>query len=544
MPPDASVDDQAAANVVVIRTARRTARSGALWGVVFGGYVALSASGYASLYPTPAARAKLADSFEANAGLAALVGTARHLETVAGFTAWRSLGVLSVAGAVWGLFGATRVLRGEEDAGRWELYLTGQTTRGRAAVQALVGLLAGLGALWAVTAVIVSVEGSMSTVRFSTTGSLFLAVSLVAGAAMFMSVGALAAEVATSRRSANGIGAAVLGASFLIRMVADSSSNVGWLRWASPLGWCEELRPLGGSRPLALVPVVMLIVTASVAAVAVARRRDVGAGLFGGNDAPAPSTALLSGPATLAVRLVRPVAIGWFAGLAVLGFVIGLVAQSAAAAISGSASVTSAVERLGGHRGGAAAYLGIALLSAAALVAFVAAGQIGATWGEESAGRTDNLFVQPLSRRGWLAGRLAVAAGLVTAGSVITGIATWVGAASQDSGVGLGQLLAAGVNTAPAALFVLGAGALAYGLRPRIAPTFTFALVAWSLLVEFAASVVHANHWLIDTSVLAHMTPAPAADPNWSAGAALVCLGLLAAGAGVALFDRRDLAGA
>jgi ABC-2 type transport system permease protein len=539
-----SFEGRAAVTVVVARTGRRAARSGALWGIVFGGYVAASASGYASLYPTPAARTKLAASFGANAGLAALVGTARRLDTVAGFTAWRSLGVLSVVGAVWGLFSATRLLRGEEDAGRWELYLVGQTTRGRAATQALVGLLAGLGALWVVTALIVVVEGSMSTVRFSVSGSLFLAVSLVAGAAMFMSVGALIAELAANRRSANGIGAAVLGASFLIRMVADSSSGLAWLRWGSPLGWCEELRPLTGSRPLALVPVVIVVVAASGAAVAIAGRRDVGAGLLGGNDAPESSTALLSGPSTLAIRLLRPVAIGWFAGLAVLGVVIGLVAQSAAAAISGSASVAAAVDRLGGHRSGAAAYLGIALLSAAALVAFAAAAQIATTWGEESAGRVDNLFVQPMSRRRWLAGRLAGAAGMVTAASVITGVATWVGAATQNSGVGLGQLVAAGLNIAPPALFVLGAGALVYGLRPRMAPAFTFGLVAWSLLVELGAAVIKANQWLLDTSVLTHMTPAPAADPNWSAAATLVALGLLAAGAGVALFERRDLAAA
>ncbi|MDQ6617039.1 MAG: hypothetical protein M3083_20415 [Actinomycetota bacterium] len=237
-------------------------------------------------------------------------------------------------------------------------------------------------------------------------------------------------------------------------------------------------------------------------------------------------------------------AAGWFAGLAALGVVIGLVERSASAAISGSGSVTAAVGRLGGHRGGAAAYLGIALLSAAALVAFIAAGQIAATRAEESSGRLDNLVVQPIGRGRWLAGRLAGSAAVVTGGCVITGIATWVGAASQDSGVGLGQLLGAGLNMAPPALFVLGAGSLAYGLAQRAAPAFTYALVAWSLLVEFAASVITSDRWLLDTSVLRHITPAPAADPNWPAAAALVALGVVAAGAGVALFVRRDLAGA
>ena len=55
-----------------------------------------------------------------------------------------------ILGAIWGLLIATRSLRGEEDAGRWELFLSGRTTRGRAAVQAAIGL--GVGFVAAVAA--------------------------------------------------------------------------------------------------------------------------------------------------------------------------------------------------------------------------------------------------------------------------------------------------------------------------------------------------------------------------------------------------------
>ena len=47
--------------------------------------------------------------------------------------AWRTFGLLT----------ATRLMRREEDSGRWELLLAGQTTRRRAAVQAVAGLAAG-----------------------------------------------------------------------------------------------------------------------------------------------------------------------------------------------------------------------------------------------------------------------------------------------------------------------------------------------------------------------------------------------------------------
>jgi ABC-2 type transport system permease protein len=70
----------------------------------------------------------------------------------------------------------------------------------------------------------------------------------------------------------------------------------------------------------------------------------------------------------------------------------------------------------------------------------------------------------------------------------------------------------------------------------------TYGLLAWSFLVELVASLVNGNHWLLDTSFLTHIAPVPAADPNWTASAWLVGLGLLAALAGILAFRRRDLA--
>ena len=67
---------------------------------------------------------------------------------------------------------------------------------------------------------------------------------------------------------------------------------------------------------------------------------------------------------------------------------------------------------------------------------------------------------------------------------------------------------------------------------------------AWSFLVELVASLVTTNRVLLDSSVFSHVTPAPAAGPDWRAGAALSALGLLGVAIGIAGFRRRDLAGA
>jgi ABC-2 type transport system permease protein len=529
--------------VVAIQTARRAARSGALWGLVFGIYVVASSIGFATAYPTAAQRTKLAVSLGSNPGIAALLGPARAIDTVTGFTAWRTMAVLTVVGAIWALFLATRLMRGEEDADRWELYLSGQTTRARAAAHALLGLGTGIAALWMVTAVCTLAAGSSAKVRFPVGASLYFASCLMAGAVMFVAVGALVSQVASNRRQANGVGASLIGGAFLIRMVADSTSGGAWLRWATPLGWTENLRPLVTPNPVAFIPIALLTIGAGAGAVLVAGRRDMGASVLPQRDAPPPHTRLLAGSTGLAVRLVRPVAIGWAAGLAVTGLVMGLVAQAASGALTSSPTIEQALRRIGGHGTGAQAYLGIAFSTVAALIAFAAAAQIHAARAEESSQHLDHLLVCPVSRTRWLIGRATVVLALVVMLGAVSGIGSWLGTVAQGGGVGLGELVLAGFNLVPPSIAVLGIGILAFGLRPRLAPTVAYAVVGWSFLVQLIATFVTNSRLLVDTSVLSHIAPAPAASPNWGSAAGLGLVGVAAAGLGVIAFHRRDLAG-
>ncbi|MGZ4411021.1 MAG: FGGY-family carbohydrate kinase, partial [Gaiellaceae bacterium] len=393
-------------------------------------------------------------------------------------------------------------------------------------------------------ALLAAVAGSTSRVGIGVGASLFFVTAIVAAAAMFMAVGIVAGELAATRHDANLIGAGILAASYLIRMAADSDPGLAWLRWASPLGWIEELRPLTGSRPLGFVPVDVLTAALAALAIRVASRRDLGASALASRDSPRPRTLLLGGQAGLTLRLTRPALAAWLAALAATGLVFGLVAQAAGSALHGSPGLEHVIARLGGSSAGSVAYLGFVFLVAAGLVAIAVAGQVAAIRNEEAAGHLDNLLVRPVARWRWLAIRLAVGVALVVAASAIVGLAAWVGATTQHAGVDFLQLLQAGLNVAPPAVFVLGIGALVFGVWPRGAIGVTYGLVVWSFLAETVASISDSSRWLRDTSPLLHITPAPAADPSWTSAAWLVGLGLLAGLAGIAAFGRRDLAGA
>ena len=536
-------ESRSAATVIASTTAKRAARSAAVWGVLFGTLLLNEALSYHTNFPTVAAREEFARTFGHNASLAAVIGPARSVDTIGGFVAWRMFGLLIIVGSFWGLLTATRLLRREEDDGRWELLLAGRTTRRRAAAQAMIGLATGWILLWALTAAFLVAAGSRPTVGFSASASLFYATAATASAAMFLAIGALAGQLVPNRRQANGLGAAVLAVSFLIRLVADSVGGLGWMRWASPLGWVENLHPLTGSDPVAFAPIVLMVAAVAGLTVVLAGRRDVGASVLSRRERVTARTRLLGSPALLVVRLERGVAVAWLAGLGLLALIFGVVARSAAGARGGvNASVEQAVGRLGGHHVGAAeAWIGYEFLFIAALVAFAAAAQISALRTEEAEGHLDNLLARRLDRRAWLAGRLGFAVALVTAAGLAAGLGGWIGLATRQGDIGLPAMLQAGLNVVAPSLFVLGLGTLLYGLVPRLAAPVLYVVVLWSFLAEIVGSSITTNKWVLDTALLSHLGPVPVAGLNCTAIAWLAGLGLLAALAGTAVFDRRDL---
>lgn len=529
--------------VVAGLTARKAARSGALWGYVFSIFVASSAFGYAATYKTQAERDRLASTFGTNTAIDALIGPAHQIQTVAGFTVWRSLGILSIVGAVWGLLAGTRLLRGEEDAGRWEALLAGQTTRRGAAAQALLGLAAGMAALWALTAIVTTAVGRWSKVDIGAGSALFFALALVAGAAMFLAVGAMASQLAATRRQAAAYSGAFLGLSFVLRLVADSKPGFGWLRWATPLGWVEQLQPVTGAKPLALLPIAGLTIVLVVLAISLAGRRDLGASVLPDRAHAKGHTRWLSSPFGLALRLARPTVVAWAAAIGGFALVIGFIAKAAGTAISSSASAEHALSRLGASGTGAGTFLGVTFLVVATLVSFMAAAQIVVARGEESAGELDNLMVRPVSRWRWLAGRLVVAMAAVAVSALTASICSWVGQASQHSGIRFTTLLGAGINMIPPAVLLLGLGVLTLGVWPRAVSVAVYGLLAWSFLVDLIGGLIGLNHWVLDSSAFHQMAAAPAVNPNWETDGIVVIIGVVTALVGAVTFKQRDLQG-
>jgi ABC-2 type transport system permease protein len=517
-------------------------RSGAFWGYIFGIVVASSAISYTRIYKTPAERDHLAAAFGFNRASAALFGPAPQLQTVAGFTVFKSIMTLMVLGAIWGLIISTRLLRGEEEAGRWDLLLAGQTTPRKAAVQALGGLAIGAATLWVITAFISVVTGRYAKVNIDAGSMLYFSLAQVATAVMFLAVGALTSQLAATRRRAATFAGWFLGACYAVRMVADSGVGLHGLIWLSPLGWVEELRPLTAPQPYALLPIVGFVAVVALITFWLAANRDVGASVLPDRTHAAAQPWLLFGQLGLSIRLVRPTIIGWAFALGLTGLVMGLIAEAAGATMTGS-SVETVFARLGASGTGAEAFLGVAFLILAVLAAFLAAGQIIAARDEEGEGRLDHLLVRPVHRLSWLAGRVTVAVLAIVAGGLIAGAMTWLGTVFENTGVSLATLVNAGFNVIAPALCLFGIGVLAFGAWPRGTSLVVYGVLGWSLLVEVVGAVGASSRWLLDTSLFHHMAAAPAVDPNWTTNSIMIAIGAAGAVCGGLAFHHRDIQG-
>ena len=522
---------------------RGLARGALIWGVVFAVTVASTVFAYKSTYGTPAERAELLRGFASNSGIRALFGPARDIDTVRGFLAWRTLGLMPMIAGIWGLLVATRLLRGEEDSGRWETLLGAPLTRGRATLATLAAIAAGSGVLFGLTAAAILLAAAVPG-DVPIAGALWLALATCIAAPVFAAVGALTSQLAATRREAAALAAAVFAAAFLVRVAADGSQSLGWLRWLTPLGWIEEMRPLTGAQPIALLPLLGWIALLSFASMRIVGRRDLGASLLAHSDDRAPRHLGLGSSTAFSLRESLNGLIGWALGLGLTAFVFGFISKAVADLARTSAGIRKHVESTMSARidiASAEGYLAIVFVFLAVALSLYAVTHATAARAEEDTGRLDTLLAGPLGRRSWLGGRLVVAVLGSVALAVAMALAAWAGAAIKGAKVGLPDLLEASLNTLPVVALFLGLAILGFALVPRHTGAVAFGLVGGAYLWEQTGAIVKAPEWVLAVSPFHWLALVPSEPFDVAASLAMVGVGVGAAVAGLEAFRRRDV---
>jgi ABC-2 type transport system permease protein len=500
-------------------------------------YAAGQTSAYRSTYPTMQDRLDFARSFGDNKAVRLFYGVPHDLLTSGGYAAWRVAGVLALFAAGWGLLSAVKSMRAEEDAGREELVLSGAVGRRASFTASIAAGLAGAAVLWA------AVWVGLVAAKLPAGESALLALGTGGVALVFVGVGALVSQLASTRRLALELGVGVFAVAFVLRVIADTSETVDWMRWLTPLGWAEELRPFSGSEPAVLLLLLGAAAALIVGAGWIAMRRDIGEGLIHTSDTTEPDLRMLSSPASQALRDERGRLAAWLIGSGVFAVIIGVLADSVSS-VNVSESLQQQLEKLGaGSITTASGYIAFCFLFFILVVCLFGSSQIAAARHEEADEQLETLLAEPVSRRAWLAGRLALAAGGATVIALATGVLAWAGAVSAGADVSFGDMVGAGANCLPIALLFLGLGALAFALFPRATVGISYGLVLLAFVWELFGSLLDLPSWAVNLSPFHQVALVPSQDFKAAAAVVMLAVAGLASLLAIWRFESRDLTG-
>ncbi len=525
--------------VITVHTIKERRKVAAVLGWMTGIVTISALYGYRSAYPTLTDRLRLSASFSHDAGIAAVFGPARSLETVSGFTAFRTLAILPLIIGIWAGLTATKALRGNEDSGQWEILVSSPTTKRHATLATIRGIYLTLNITLVVSAILLTATSLISK-NYSVPAGLFYALTLVSSGYLFAGVGSLASQLVNNRRSASTITGLVIGLSFLIRAIADSSPSIAWMHWLSPLGWINQAAPLTHSRWLGLLPVLVTTIVLTASAIALSGKRDMGASLIPERISNRGGRAITSIP-KLWLKLQGLNILSWAAGFFFLSFAFGLVAHGATQAFSSSSAIQTTVGALGISKI-SELFFGIIFLMLASGLMFAANSQAAALREQESEGFIDHLLVSPKSRNQVFLTRVATSAVGIVVIAAAAGIGAFSGSSLRSGTLSLKDALLAGFNMVPSALVLFGVTLVVFGFFPRATSITGQSLLAWSFLMELIGSSLKLSHWILDTSFLHHMAFAPAATPRTGENLQLLAIAFILAAIGLYGFKRRDTA--
>ncbi len=441
--------------------------------------------------------------------------------------AWQCGFVPVVVGLV-ALLTVVRHTRAEEEAGRREL--TGATAVGRHAGLA-AAVLAACGACLVYGLV---VAAGLAAQGVPVAGALALGLGFTSSGWVFAGVGAVAAQLTWGASGARGIGIGGLVLAFLLRAAGDSSGSASWLAWLSPIGWAHRLRPFAGEQWWVLAVGVLATAVFFGTAVLLSARRDLGAALLPARPGRATAKASLRSPWALAWRLQRGTLVVWTGCLALIGLLMGGVAQNVADMMRDNRAVADVLSRMGGGGAVTDAYLAGTMT----LFGLAAAGYaVQATLkprAEEAAGRAEPVLATAVGRLGWASAHWLIALAGSAVLLAVTGLATGLAYGTGAS------LVPAALAQLPAVWVLAGLAAALIGFVPR------FAAAAWGLLGAFlllslVGTALRWNDVVLGISPFQHLARLPGGT---FAAAPVLWLVLIAAAAGalgLIALRRRDI---
>jgi len=331
----------------------------------------------------------------------------------------------------------------------------------------------------------------------------------------------------------------------VLRMAGDVGKEDGpsWISWLTPFGWIQHIHLYGHQRWWIFALFAGAVAVFVACALALSARRDLGSGLLPTRPGRAEAVGWMRGPFGLAWRLQRGSLLAWTLGFAVLGAILGGIAEGGVEVIRDNPKLEVVVGRLGGSSGIVDTYFAAIM----GLLGLVAAGYaIGAALrlrGEETSGRVEPVLAASVSRQRWAASHLAFAVlgpGLLMG---VAGIAAGLGYGLSTGEVGhdLGRVVPQALVQLPAVWVLVGVSAALFGLLPRLAAPVGWVVLAACVLLEEFGRPLQLGKRVLDLSPFAHVPKLPGDDVLAAPLVWLVLISATLVAAGLVGLRRRDV---
>jgi len=471
-----------------------------------------------------------------NPAVSALYGRVTSLTSAGAFVEWKMGMFIALAIAMWAALMATRVTRGSEDDGTWDLLVVSRVGRQPALARAMFVLLeAGL------------VVGAATFFTLLSGGqrapdSVLYGLAMTGIAWSGVALGLLGSQFFAPRRSASQVALCSIGLLFIVRVLADGSSGNVWLRWLTPFGWLENVGAFHHLVTVWFVPLLVLPAGTAIAAWRFQRSRDVGAAWWTRADRSRPRESLLRTPWRFAWRERWGMLGAWTLGLGVLGLVVGYLTNALVQLCRTDPGYVRLLKRWGfGSMVTGRGFIAEACVLFAVAISFMVAALLVSIGTDSFQGRLDLPLSYGTSRTKWLASGVVTTVVATVAISMFCALATWVGVVVSGTTMGLRAPLEGMANALTMAPWLIGVSVLLIALTPR----FSFLVIAMLLTVFYLDAVLGPvmrwPEWLLDGSPFYHLHLVPIAPSNWGATLSLSLIGVVAGVLGLRVFTRRDV---
>jgi ABC-2 type transport system permease protein len=518
--------------------ARLTRRGIVLLVVALIGYVPVEAISYVQTYPDQAARERLAAIGDQPA-VRMLEGIPHAVDTIGGFVVWDGGWFMQAIVGIWAILVTSRLLRGEEESGRGELVAAGQASGVQLSAAGFSVVLAGC--LLAGLAVFASIVVPSRQLL----GAFLFGAGIAGFGAVMAAATAVASQLVGVRRRAAAIGAAVFGASFVLRMIANSGDDRLWVGWLSPFAWMDHMTPFDDNNVSVALVYVVVVAGLGAFAMSLRARRDIGAAWFSRDADVRSRPLLLKSPIRFAWRLTWGVLLAWAIGIGLYAFFIGTLIKAIGDVMADDPTYQGYLDLMDISKsevyGGMVAVMTVVI---AIVISLYAAWRIGAVRSEEDSDRAEHLLTRPLTRSRWLGGHVLLALASIVLLTLVNAVLMWVGAAVTDAPIGLLDMVEASANLLPVILLFGGIAIAMFGVFPRLTIAVPAAAVALAYVLSFIGPALDLPGWITGLSPFYHVSLVPVANYELTQG--LVMLGLAAATTAVGwyAFTRRDVVSA